>query len=471
MVMEKPWIILQKIAADSSRLAKEQLIRQQAQAKHAEFFNGLTLAYSSTVTFGVKQLPERCGSPGPGVSWQQFQQLADQLRTRKLTGYAARDAVVNFAGQCTNEEYNGWYRLILMKDLKADFSETTVNRVCKKDFPEYVIPVFTCQLATDCVDDDGMVDESLLHGRRQIDTKLDGIRVLSVVYPDKIVDQFSRNGKELLNFTVIKSQLAEVSGHFTEPMVLDGEVTSKNFQDLMKQARRKSDVQADDSVLNLFDMIPLKDFMTGRYDVKQSVRSERLKMWYGAMQQHLPNVSLLSYEEVDLSTVAGRQRLDEINKLALAVKAEGIMLKDPNAPYECTRSKNWLKMKPFIEVSLVVESVEEGKPDSKFVGTMGALVCTGTVEGKSVRVNVGSGFSIKQRAQIWADYIKQPVSWSQKVKGRSQTYVENPQGGSVVGQIVEVRADCLTKSTDRDEWSLRFPRFKTFRGFAAGEQL
>ena len=43
---------------------------------------------------------------------------------------------------------------------------------------------------------------------------------------------------------------------------------------------------------------------------------------------------------------------------------------------------------------------------------------------------------------------------------------------SVVGQLVEVRADAITISQDsEDEYSLRFPRFKTFRGFTPGEKL
>jgi DNA ligase-1 len=42
----------------------------------------------------------------------------------------------------------------------------------------------------------------------------------------------------------------------------------------------------------------------------------------------------------------------------------------------------------------------------------------------------------------------------------------------VVGQLVEVRADAITISQDsEDEYSLRFPRFKTFRGFEIGEKL
>ena len=38
------------------------------------------------------------------------------------------------------------------------------------------------------------------------------------------------------------------------------------------------------------------------------------------------------------------------------------------------------------------------------------------------------------------------------------------------GKIIEVRADSISKSQDGKFWSLRFPRFKTFRGFENKEK-
>ena len=40
----------------------------------------------------------------------------------------------------------------------------------------------------------------------------------------------------------------------------------------------------------------------------------------------------------------------------------------------------------------------------------------------------------------------------------------------LIGQLVEVRADAVTQNQD-GTYSLRFPRFKTFRGFEAGEKI
>jgi DNA ligase-1 len=123
---------------------------------------------------------------------------------------------------------------------------------------------------------------------------------------------------------------------------------------------------------------------------------------------------------------------------------EGVMIKDPDAVYECKRSTNWMKSKPWIELSLEVVGYEEGT--GRNIDRLGALICEGEEDGKKISVNCGSGFSDSDRSELWA--------------GRD----------SLVGQVVEVRADAVTQNQD-GSYSLRFPRFKTFRGFKKGEKI
>ena len=147
---------------------------------------------------------------------------------------------------------------------------------------------------------------------------------------------------------------------------------------------------------------------------------------------------------MDLDTPEGNKRFVELNKAAVDGGYEGVMIKDINAPYECKRSHAWLKAKPFIEVTLSVTAVEEGTGRNE--GRLGALVCAGQDDGKDILVNVGSGFTDEQRSTFWTDR------------------------NAVVNQLVEVRADAVTQNQD-GTYSLRFPRFKTFRGFEVGEKL
>jgi DNA ligase-1 len=355
-----------------------------------------------------------------------------------LTGNAATSAINYLRLNATEQQWNGWYRRILIKDMRCGTSDSTINKHADQ---RYHVPVFECQLAFD-----GAKHESKVSGKKLIEVKLDGVRVITIVYPDGQVDQYSRNGKELVNFGHIKQQISKHARFFSEPMVLDGEVMSDSFQDLMKQVHRKSDVTASDAVLYLFDIVTLADFKSGASAHRQIDRSFSLMSWHSPLADHMPNVRIVGHELVDLDTMQGSARFKMINTQAIAGGYEGIMIKDPLAGYECKRSVAWLKQKPFIEVSLSVVALEEGT--GKNAGKLGTLVCEGTDDGKFIRVNVGSGLTDTMRDDIWNDQ------------------------SSTVGQVIEIRADAATRNQDsEDVYSLRFPRFLRFRGFAPGEKI
>jgi DNA ligase-1 len=429
--------IIQELEADNSRLAKEAVLLREANANNVEFFHGCRLAYDAKVTFGIKQVPEATVD-GPGLSWQDFLATVELFIRRELTGNMARMALDAIMQSATMDQWNGWYRRILIKDLRCGISDKSINNALKKaSKTELMVPVFSCQLAHD-----GANHESKITGHKQIEVKLDGVRVISIVYPNGRVDQFSRNGKELANFPHVRDELARVAKDLEEPMVFDGEVMSSSFQDLMKQVHRKDNVQAQDATLYLFDWITLKEFDAGRSDVAQINRSNLLNQFLKTY--NFDSICQLGFECVNLDEPKGQKRFAEINAEAIKNGYEGIMIKDIDAPYECKRSTAWLKQKPFIEVSLWVVDLEEGT--GRNAGRLGAFVCEGVDDGKKIKVNVGSGFSDSDRNVFWNDR------------------------NSVVGNIVEVRADAVTQNQD-GTYSLRFPRFKTFRGFAPGEKL
>ena len=435
--------VISTLEDHNSRLDKEAIILAQAEAGNREFFEGLNLAYNAMITFGLKQIPEKKDEDGPGLPWDSFTLALTGFVTRNVTGNTARDMIQAMMNSATKSQWNGWYRRILIKDMRAGFSENTVNKVVEKKFPQYIIPVFSCQLAHDSAN-----HESKVAGKKLIEVKLDGVRVITIAYADGRVDMFSRNGKELANFPHIKEQISNVvkqkGSSKSMDIVLDGEIMSSSFQDLMKQVHRKDNVEAGDAVLNLFDVLPLEDFEKGSYDKDQTTRSSMVSFWVEQNKELLPNVTALSNELVDLDTEEGQKRFKEINAKAVAGGYEGIMIKEPSAKYECKRSVAWLKLKPFIEVSLAVVAVEEGT--GKNVGKLGALVCEGEDDGRQIRVNVGSGFTDSNRDTYWDDR------------------------DTLIGNIVEVRADAVTQNQD-STYSLRFPRFKGFRGFEIGEKL
>jgi DNA ligase-1 len=437
----QPQDVITKLEQHNSRLDKETILFGAMGEGLDEFFEGVTMALDPLVTFGVKQVPEKSENEvlsAQGCEWKIFKELADKLIARELTGHAARDAIELVMSTATAEQWNGFYRRILIKDLRCGVSEKTVNKVAKrfnaKGQTKYVIPTFTCALAHDSAN-----HEKKMSGKKQIEVKLDGVRVITIIQGDK-VEMFSRNGKQFHNFEHIIAEIKEVLKEKPAPydIVLDGEVMSANFQDLMKQVHRKSGGNADDAVLHLFDTIPLADFKQGGWDKPQSFRSLITKHWVEENQDVLKHVQALEWEDVDLDTPEGEKRFVELNKTAVDGGYEGVMIKDVEAPYECKRTHAWLKAKPFIEVTLEVMDVEIGTGRNE--GRLGAFVCAGNDDGKYIKVNCGSGFSDSQRDSFWTD--------------RS----------SIVGQLVEVRADAITQNQD-GTYSLRFPRFKTFREY------
>lgn len=435
----EPWSVIGILEDHNSRLNKEGIIEDQAKNSNDVFFEGCRLALDPMITFGLKQIPEKKDEDGPGLDWDSFTLALTGFTTRNITGNTARDMITNMMRSATKRQWNSWYRRILIKDLRCGVSEKTINKVVEKNYSKYIIPVFACQLSHDSAN-----HESKVGGEKMIEVKLDGVRVITIVYPTGRVDQYSRNGKELVNFEKIKKQLSEVAHTFSEPMVLDGEIMSSSFQDLMKQVHRKSNVAADDAILNLFDFLPLDKFEDGVARIPQLLRSQQLQEWYNNNSTQLPNVEVLQHEIVNISTPDGERRFKEINAKAIEGGYEGIMIKEINAPYQCKRTTHWLKMKPFIEVSLEVVRVEEGT--GRNAGRLGALVCEGEDDGKLIKVNVGSGFTDSDRDSFYQSRATLP------------------------GQIVEVRADAVTQNQD-SSYSLRFPRFLRFRGFGPGEKI
>jgi DNA ligase 1 len=437
----QPETIIQRLEADNSRLAKEAILAEAIESDIPEFFDGIQMALSPFVTFGLKQIPIS-EQDGQGLSWSNFKELAQALQNRSLTGNSARDSVKLAMDVATKTQWNDWYRRILIKDLRCGVSEKTVNTVAKRaKKPQYAVSVFSCQLSHDSAN-----HEAKLTGKKVVEKKLDGVRAITVVdYEAKTVTMYTRNGKELNNFSHITEYLSGFIEEFGRSYILDGEIMSSSFQDLMKQVHRKDNVNALDAVLNLFDIVPLTEFKQGISAMGQRRRSQFLKNFENIFNDS-GFITIVPQREFDLDVFTDEIEFREFMKQMVAEGYEGIMIKEPDAKYECKRTTSWLKMKPFIEVSLTVTAVEEGTGRNQ--DKLGALVVEGTDDGKHIVVNVGSGFSDEQRSEFWA------------------------AKDTLIGQVVEVRADAATRSQDSEvTYSLRFPRFLRFRGFSKGEKI
>jgi len=447
--MSASWI--NKLNESDSRLHKEDVLRQALEASvlgstNSQVFLGLTKAcYNPYVTFGVRKVPDTVGIIDAENPWGDFNELLLQLSQRRLTGNAALDAINDISERFDSVEWNTFCAPVIRRDLRAGISDKTINKITKGT--DYEIPIFGCQLATNS---EGRPE---MKGMKRLEPKLDGVRALFTVIPSDFgitVVCYSRNGKVFDNFGHIEDQIrnnfvnivrackgVDQGRSLVDGFVLDGEVIGNTFQELMRQARRKDNVQAEDSVFTIFDIIPLQDFRRGHYNAQLRKRIALLDAIRPVVDyNNMPSVELLPHIMVDLDTAAGKDQLERYAKDNVNAGFEGIMIKELEAPYVCKRSTDWMKWKPTLTVDLEVVGVEEGT--GRNLGRLGALVCHGVDDGKEITVNVGSGFSDTDRDDYWNNR------------------------NLVIGRTAEVLCDVITQNQD-GTYSLRFPRFVRFR--------
>ena len=444
--MAAGWI--RDLESSDSRIHKEQVIEKALMAAKLGsadaqcFLFNCYQSYNPFYVFGVRQVPETAGLIHMPNPWPRFWALLEDLRTRGISGHRARDAIQACAEQFDSDEWNGLARRVLIKDLRCGISEKTINKVVGKT--EYKIPVFSCQLAQDSTD-----QPKKLRGIKRLECKLDGVRVLAVVSGSSCT-LYSRNGKEFENFPQIAEAILDqrkafqhgrgTGGHF----VLDGEIVGESFQQLMRQAHRKSNAETAGMVYHIFDIIPLDAFQEGHWNVQQHRRLEWLESARNILSEETNCLRIMNGLDVDLDTAQGHDIMRRYAENAVAEGFEGIMIKSMDAPYECKRSDFWMKWKPTISVDLNIVGFEEGTGRNK--NRLGAIICEGEDNGRLIRVNVGSGLSDSDRDEYWAD--------------RS----------NLLGHLVEVQADAVTQNQD-GSYSLRFPRFLRFRDFEAGSKV
>ena len=151
---------------------------------------------------------------------------------------------------------------------------------------------------------------------------------LTIVNPiSKTVKQYSRNGKEFHNFGHITKEIEKYLSLFKIPMVLDGEMVSHSFQELMKQVQRKTDVNAQDAQYALFDILPLSEFQQGISERNCKERDSDLNLITKILTK---NIFAVKKEKVNLDTKEGQKKFAQINKTALEQGYEGVMIKDPD---------------------------------------------------------------------------------------------------------------------------------------------
>lgn len=421
---------INEVAAESSKTGKQAMLAEYG--KDEMFFNAVRYALDPFRTYGIgeKSLPKQLIEGGTGEFTPDTWITLLRLSNRDLTGNAAQTQLEKELSAMTpiSQEL---LRRILLKDLRAGFSESTAN----KAIPNWV-PTFDCMLAHPFSDHKHKLSYPLW-----VEPKLDGVRVLTFVdVANESVRFFSRSGKEFTTFEHLKLPiLSMVNNHRCDireaegddadahlfNLVLDGEVVSGSFNKTVGDVRRKNE-QAVDAKLCVFDLLPLstffKDDKKGCADAGTYLnRRAKLRNLFACKETGAPLVMLPSWE------VHNEDEVHEKYEECRARGLEGLIVKDPNGLYHRRRNHAWSKIKAEESVDIRITGIVEGT--GKYAGKVGALV----VDFNGTPVNVGTGLDDAQREDFWADR-------------------------NLIGRLVEVGYHEITP-----DGSLRHPRFMRFR--------
>lgn len=371
-------MIIDDLRNAGGRLAKEAELRILRSIEKQMF----RYAYDKCMSFGVKFSDHQISKyPLQDPCLADFE-LLDKLMRRELTGSAARDKVTEHAN-----EYGALVMLICNKDLRCGVTATSVNKLHPG-----TVPVFKIQLAKELPLD--KVEFPCF-----VETKYDGVRIV-ITNRNGRVQFITRNGHSV-NLPLLKCYLENQA---KENYVLDTEVTleSGKMEDrtkvsgMINSAMKGGAINEQYLMFNVFDFLNLADFDSQRCNMPYH---KRRVMVVGALAE----LRCSQLERADAYEAKDRQQAEAIYAMHISQGYEGLILKHADSYYTFKRTTDWAKMKETKTADL--ECVDFVWGTGKYEGMIGALVCEGTVEGKTVRVQVGSGLSDAQRSADVTDYV------------------------------------------------------------------
>lgn len=353
-------------------------------------------------------------------SFSDIFELLDVLAESNIND-SLRNEVNAFLGDIEDLKIRELYKTILLKDLRCNISNKTIDKVWKGLLPKWEVqqgyPLEKVKLKK---------DEWIA-----LSLKLNGIR--STYFKGEFK---SRQNQTMIGLDHIKAdieKLEEFTGY-----VFDGEMIRKNIDNIPdnenfrlttsivnSEVDNKSEIQ-----MVIFDMLPDNEFIKG-------VSSKTFKQRIEEMTRVKELINELGLKNIDIAPIyytgTDHSQIDYILDKVDEKGLEGLMLLR-DMPYKCKRHNGCVKCKKFKEVDCKVVGYEMGT--GRLEGTLGAL----TVEYKGNTVNVGSGYDDITRKQFW----------------------ENRD--NMIGRYITVKYKEETMDSKTKMYSLQFPTYAKLKG-------
>lgn len=458
------YMALSSMAQVKGKKAKCELL---VNALQSELFRQIiTYGLNQYITFGVTvDATSPVGTPGGleiTLADTCFWGMLDELASRRLTGNAARERVAHYMNTLSVESA-AVLGYIINKDFRAGFHVTSVNSALPGFLPEFFL-----MLAHPYAEHRVVYPVA-------VEPKIDGMRTATTVrvkvpisFQEEVLFQ-SRAGNEFLAYheafdevlsklvialeAEVMRQLREAApgsithklmkvfkNNFLTPLaegevaslVFDGEMCAKSFNGTVSEGRRKSK-QAKETVYYIFDALPaaaFKDPTCNEIKLPYRVRLQ-FRNLMKAIVEASPELSRRLIV-LEAETARTPNEITDIYGRFRAAGYEGAIVKSFDAGYVKDRNYAWMKLKAEETIDLPVIGAFEGT--GKYAGMLGGFV----VNKVGTKVNVGSGFTDKQRQELWAEYVSDPANF--------------------LGRVMEIKFQEETA-----DGSLRHPRFHLWR--------
>lgn len=420
--------ILDEIAAESSKNIKQSLV-----SKHIAdplFEQVLRYAYDPFMVFGM--LPHAGAEADGELYFDEVDSFAflDKLLKRELTGNAARAAFEQQLGQLHKDSGELLIR-ILRKDLRAGFSESTINKAKAGLIP--VFPYQRCSLPKDAKMSDWPWGRGVISQE-----KADGMYANGTIKKGESLFLSSRQGtplpmdafQEIVNQA--KNYLKDDLQYHGELLVeRDGKVLPREIGNgiLNSVAKGGSFGVGERPIYVIWDFIPVSSVKPkGTFDAPYQSRFKLIV----AMLQKADQETFSAIRPIPTRIVHSFDQAHEHYAELLKAGKEGTIVKHPDAIWKDGTSKHQVKLKLEADCELEVLAINEGKTGSKNEGRAGALRCQSQCGNLIVDVAIKNE---KMRDNVDAN----PNDW--------------------IGKIVTVRSNQIIKpSASNDKHSLFLPR-------------
>ena len=394
-----------------------------------DFKRVLEYAYNPFKVYGIAKRPEVVGAVGANQFNADTWKLLDALAARRFTGNGAIERVRSEMSALSPVSSELFWRII-KKDLRAGFSENTINKAIKGLIP--VFPYMRC-----CLPKDAKLDKFSWGEGVFSQEKADGMFANVSYESGGIVTITSRQGSEFPQ-DHFESFIAEVRARLTRGTQYHGEFLIEKAghvlprelgNGILNSLLNGGNLEPDEDILyKVWDAIPLSAVTPkGKFDVPYAAR-------FKAILADLENPEYLSphIRPIPTRVVHSMAEAHEHYRELLAQGLEGTVFKSGDAIWKDGTSKEQVKLKLEVDVDLRVVAIRPGSAGTKNEGRPGAFGCESSC-GK-LKVDV----TIKNEA------LRDEVEKSAQ---------------SFVGGIIAVRANAVMKPSESNSfYSLFLPR-------------